>query len=127
MKNVLNFPNYNTFFLSTKKKVFNGMSRIIAYSKSHFMLKICILVEWLIIEIIIQKIQTCGNKNYFFSFVDVSRFTVNHQMKNLTKLLLMSYADCSLLLLSLTFSYKLLIIPCIQIFHYDLLHINDFL
>lgn len=53
MKNVLNFPNYNTFFLSTKKKVFNGMSRIIAYSKSHFMLKICILVEWLIIEIII--------------------------------------------------------------------------
>ena len=41
MKNVLNFPNYNTFFLSTKKKVFNGMSRIIAYSKSHFMLKIC--------------------------------------------------------------------------------------
>ena len=38
MKNVLNFPNYNTFFLSTKKKVFNGMSRIIAYSKSHFML-----------------------------------------------------------------------------------------
>lgn len=48
MKNVLNFPNYNTFFLSTKKKVFNGMSRIIAYSKSHFMLKICILVEWLI-------------------------------------------------------------------------------
>ena len=34
MKNVLNFPNYNTFFLSTKKKVFNGMSRIIAYSKS---------------------------------------------------------------------------------------------
>lgn len=45
MKNVLNFPNYNTFFLSTKKKVFNGMSRIIAYSKSHFMLKICILVE----------------------------------------------------------------------------------
>lgn len=42
MKNVLNFPNYNTFFLSTKKKVFNGMSRIIAYSKSHFMLKICI-------------------------------------------------------------------------------------
>ena len=120
MKNVLNFPNYNTFFLSTKKKVFNGMSRIIAYSKSHFMLKICILVEWLII-------QTCGNKNYFFSFVDVSRFTVNHQMKNLTKLLLMSYADCSLLLLSLTFSYKLLIITRIQIFHYDLLHINDFL
>ena len=53
MKNVLNFPNYNTFFLSTKKKVFNGMSRIIAYSKSYFMLKICILVEWLIIEIII--------------------------------------------------------------------------
>ena len=53
MKNVLNFPNYNTFFLSTKKKVFNGMSRIIAYSKSHFMLKICVLVEWLIIEIII--------------------------------------------------------------------------
>lgn len=49
MKNVLNFPNYNTFFLSTKKKVFNGMSRIIAYSKSHFMLKICILVERLII------------------------------------------------------------------------------
>ena len=45
--------HYNTFFLSTKKKVFNGMSRIIAYSKSHFMLKICILVEWLIIEIII--------------------------------------------------------------------------
>lgn len=45
MKNVLNFPNYNTFFLSTKKKVFNGMSRIIAYSKSYFMLKICILVE----------------------------------------------------------------------------------
>ena len=61
------------------------------------------------------------------SFVDVSRFTVNHQMKNLTKLLLMSYADCSLLLLSLTFSYKLLIITRIQIFHYDLLHINDFL
>lgn len=48
-------------------------------------------------------------------------------MKNLTKLLLMSHADCSLLLLSLTFSYKLLIIPRIQIFHYDLLHINDFL
>ena len=53
MKNVLNFQNYNTFFLSTKKKVFNGMSRIIAYSKLHFMLKICILVKWLIIEIII--------------------------------------------------------------------------
>lgn len=67
MKNVLNFPNYNTFFLSTKKKVFNGMSRIIAYSKSHFMLKICILVEWLIIEIIISLIPQHYNLTLFIS------------------------------------------------------------